>query len=67
LGTCRTTDCFVTDRKGNPVDFDNVKIQVKQANKKGGFVVKPKEEPQVTDYADFGTEVRIEEYNGIGK
>ena len=64
LGTCRTIDCFVTDRKGNPIDFDNVKVQVKQANHKGGFVVKPKDEPEV-DYANFGEEVRIEDYDGF--
>ena len=43
LGTCRITDCFVTDRRNELIeDFDNLKIQVKQANKTGGFVVKPK-------------------------
>lgn len=65
LGTCRTTDCFITDRKGNPVDFDNIKIQVKQANHTKGFVVKPKEPEVETDYTNFGTEVRIEDYDGF--
>ena len=61
LGTCRTTDCFLTDRKGNIIeDFDNMKIQVKQANHKSGFVIKSSE-PK--DYDDFGEEVRVEDYN----
>lgn len=61
LGTCRTTDCFITDRKGNIIeDFDNMKIQVKQANHKSGFVVKSSE-PK--DYEDFGEEVRVEDYD----
>lgn len=61
LGTCRTTDCFITDRKGNIIeDFDNMKIQVKQANHKSGFVIKSSE-PK--DYEDFGEEVRVEDYD----
>ena len=43
LGTCRTTDCFVTDRKNNPISFDSNKIQIKQEEKVKGFVVKEKE------------------------
>lgn len=39
LGTCRTTDCFVTDRKNEPIDFNSTRVQVKQAGKIGGFVV----------------------------
>lgn len=61
LGTCRTTDCFITDRKGNPLDFDNVKVQVKQANHKGGFVVKSKQTDEV-DLDSIGTMVQIEDY-----
>lgn len=58
LGTCRTYDCFVTDRRNDPIDFDSVKVQVKQASKVGGFVVTPKQE---TDpYANFGEEIRVE-------
>lgn len=65
LGTCRTTDCFITDRKNNIIeDFDNMKIQVKQANTtNGGFVVKRKEAKPNID--DIGEEVRIEDY-GLG-
>lgn len=67
LGTCRTTDCFITDRKGNVIeDFDNIHIQVKQSNHTGGFVVKSKDEPTI-DYEDFGKEVRLEDYDGIGE
>ena len=43
MGTCRTTDCFVTDRKNNPISFDSNKIQIKQEEKVKGFVVKEKE------------------------
>ena len=65
LGTCRTTDCFITDRQNNLIeDFDNMKIQVKQANTtKGGFTVKKKE--PVVDIDSIGEEVRIEEYDGF--
>lgn len=66
LGTCRTTDCFVTDRKGNPIDFDNIKVQVKQANHTKGFVVKPKE-TEIINYDNFGEEIRIEDFNGFGE
>ena len=61
LGTCRTTDCFITDRKGNPLDFDNIHVQVKQANHKGGFVVKSRENKKV-DLDNMGTMVSIEDY-----
>ena len=61
LGTCRTTDCFITDRKGNPLDFDNIHVQVKQANHKGGFVVKSKEKVD-EDLSDMGSMVRLEDY-----
>ena len=65
LGTCRTVDCFITDRKGNIIeDFDNMRIQVKQANHTKGFVVKSAE-PK--DYEDFGEEVRVEDYDEPGK
>lgn len=58
LGTCRTIDCFVTDRRNEPIDFDSTKVQVKQANKVGGFVViDNKKDP----YEDFGQEIRVEE------
>ena len=61
LGTCRTVDCFKTDRKGNIIeDFDYMRIQVKQANHTKGFVVKSAE-PK--DYEDFGEEVRVEDYD----
>ena len=49
LGTCRTTDCFVTDRKNNPISFDSNKIQIKQAEKVNGFVVREKEIEVVED------------------
>lgn len=39
LGTCRTTDCFITNRQNEPIEFDSIKIQVKQANHTGGFVI----------------------------
>lgn len=39
LGTCRTVDCFITDRRNEPINFNNTKIQIKQANKIGGFIV----------------------------
>lgn len=39
LGTCRTIDCFITDRRNEPIDFNNTKIQIRQANKIGGFIV----------------------------
>lgn len=65
LGTCRTVDCFITDRKGNIIeDFDNMRIQIKQANHTKGFVVKSAE-PK--DYEDFGEEVRVEDYDEPGK
>ncbi len=58
LGTCRTIDCFVTDRRNEPIDFDSTKVQVKQASKVGGFVViDNKKDP----YEDFGQEIRVEE------
>ena len=41
-------------------DFDIMKIQVKQANHKSGFVIKSSE-PK--DYEDFGEEVRVEDYD----
>lgn len=66
LGTCRTIDCFITDRKGNPLDFDNIHIQVKQANHKGGFVVKEKESKEV-DFDNFGTMILTEDYIESGK
>jgi hypothetical protein len=44
LGTCRTVDCFVTDRKNEPIDFNSTRVQVKQAGKIGGFVVTEKRE-----------------------
>ena len=47
-------------------DFDNIHIQVKQSNHTGGFVVKPKDEPTI-DYEDFGKEVRLEDFDGIGE
>lgn len=57
LGTCRTIDCFLTDRKNDLVDFNSTKVQVKQAEKIGGFVVTDAPDP----YENFGTSVRIEE------
>ena len=57
LGTCRTIDCFLTDRKNDLVDFNSTKVQVKQAEKIGGFVVTDTPDP----YENFGTPVRIEE------
>ena len=55
LGMCRTVDCFVTNRQNEPIDFDNMKVQVKQANHTGGFVVKP------TKVDDLGTPARVED------
>ena len=42
LGTCRVTDCFVTTRKNEVIDFSTVHIQIKQANHTG-FVVDTRE------------------------
>ena len=56
LGTCRTYDCFVTDRQNNPLDFDQTKVQVKQTQKMGGFAVTKEKE----SYEDFGQEIRVE-------
>ena len=47
LGTCRTIDCFITDRTNEPISFDSTKVQIKQAGKVGGFVVDNREEIQV--------------------
>lgn len=58
LGTCRTVDCFITDKANNPIDFNSTRVQVKQANKIGGFVVTTNTKDP---YEDFGQEVRIEE------
>ena len=38
LGTCRVTDCFITTRKNELIDFSTMQIQVQQAPKTG-FVV----------------------------
>lgn len=58
LGTCRTTDCFITDRKNEPIDFSGTKVQIKQTSQTGGFVVM---EPQKTGPIDLGQEIRVEE------
>lgn len=58
LGTCRTVDCFITDKANNPIDFNSTRVQVKQANKIGGFVITTNTKDP---YEDFGQEVRIEE------
>lgn len=55
LGTCRTIDCFVTDRSNEPIDFNSTKVQIKQVAKVGGFVVANEE--------DIGTPIRIEEFD----
>ena len=55
LGTCRTTDCFVTDRSNEPIDFNSTKVQIKQAAKVGGFVVATEEE--------IGTPIRVEDFD----
>ena len=47
LGTCRTIDCFITDRTNEPISFDSTKVQIKQAGKVGGFVIDNREEVQV--------------------
>ena len=57
LGTCRTVDCFVTDRRNEPIDFNSTKVQVKQASKIGGFVVT---ENKPDPYENFGEEIRVE-------
>lgn len=57
LGTCRTYDCFVTDRRNEPIDFDSVKVQIQQANKIGGFVVKDNTKK---DIENLGQEIRVE-------
>lgn len=49
LGTCRTTDCFVTDRTNEPVSFDTTKIQIKQAGQVGGFVINDSTEVAVVE------------------
>ena len=42
LGTCRTVDCFVTDRQNNLIEnFDEMHIQIKQLNYKSGFAIVP--------------------------
>lgn len=58
LGTCRTVDCFITDKTNNPIDFNSTRVQVKQANKIGGFVVTAN---NTDPYENFGQEIRIEE------
>jgi hypothetical protein len=58
LGTCRTTDCFITDRKNEPIDFSGTKVQIKQTSQTGGFVVM---ESQKTGPIDLGQEIRVEE------
>lgn len=40
LGMCRTVDCFITNRRNEPIDFNNTNVQIKQAGKVGGFIVK---------------------------
>ena len=55
LGTCRTTDCFVTDRSNEPIDFNSTKVQIKQAAKVGGFVVASEQE--------MGTPIRVEDFD----
>ena len=57
LGTCRTIDCFVTDRKNEPIDFNSTRVQIKQAGKIGGFVVT---ENRKDPYENFGEEIRVE-------
>ena len=57
LGTCRTVDCFVTDRRNEPIDFNSTRVQIKQAGKIGGFVVT---ENKTDPYENFGQEVRVE-------
>ena len=57
LGTCRTIDCFVTDRKNEPIDFNSTRVQIKQAGKIGGFVVT---ENRKDPYKNFGEEIRVE-------
>ena len=42
LGTCRVTDCFVTTRKNEVIEFSTVHIQIQQANHTG-FVVDTRE------------------------
>lgn len=37
LGTCRTIDCFITDRKNEPIDFNGIKVQVISNN--NGFSI----------------------------
>ena len=55
LGTCRTIDCFVTDRSNEPIDFNSTKVQIKQVGKIGGFVV-------TDNPTDIGEPIRVEEY-----
>lgn len=47
LGTCRTIDCFVTDKRNEPIDFNSTKVQIKQANKIGGFVVAENKQEEI--------------------
>lgn len=45
LGTCRSTDCFVTDLSNNPIDINELDIKLRQTADYGGFgVEEPKEE-----------------------
>lgn len=39
LGTCRSTDCFVTDLGNNPLDITVSKIKVKQLVQEGSFPI----------------------------
>ena len=58
LGTCRTIDCFVTDRRNEPIDFNSTHVQVKQAGKIGGFVITDNNKEE-DPYKDFGQEIRV--------
>lgn len=39
LGTCRSTDCFITDTVNNPIDFKTTKLQVAQLVHEGAFPI----------------------------
>ena len=59
LGTCRTNDCFITDKKNEPIDFNSTRVQVTQASKVGGFVVTDPA-PVKNDDWDIGQDIRVE-------
>lgn len=60
LGTCRVVDCFITDRRNEPLDFDTTKIQIKQANHTSGFAITGSSSKK--ELKEMGEEARVEDY-----